>query len=518
MGQAMYRPLLILFAVAGATMARPAYAHGFGERYDLPVPLEYYLAGAGAVVALSFVLIALFVGRTQGLNSYWRLNLLSYSPLAQIIDARLVTFSIKLGSVFIFLLIIATGIWGDQQPSSNFSPTFIWVIWWVGMGFFIALVGNVWALVNPWSIIYSWAIGLYRRLRPGGEFDLGYEYPDWLGVWPSFALFLGFAWLENSFPYSSEPRKIAMMVIAYSVITWGGMLLFGRHVWLRYGETFSLVFGFLARFAPTEVGVAHRDYCLSCDSNCTNDQDGCVNCYLCWEQASLAEREVNLRPYAVGLARKEGVTTDILVFVILMLATVTFDGFKATPVWVDIQGGLYSTAFTLFSFNALPAINTLGLLLCPALFLFVYLFFSLLMEWASGGEWSTLVLARSFVYSLIPIAIAYNFAHFFTLLAIQGQLIIPLASDPFGYGWDLLGTANYKINIGFINARFGWLLGVTAIVLGHVGAVYVSHMIALRNMNSPKTVLRSQYPMLALMVIYTVISLWIIAQPIVERT
>ena len=137
------------------------------------------------------------------------------------------------------------------------------------------------------------------------------------------------------------------------------------------------------------------------------------------------------------------------------------------------------------------------------------------MAYAAGDDLSVSQIARSFVYSLVPIALAYNIAHFFTLLAIQGQLIIPLASDPFGYGWDLFGTAGYKVNIALVNARFAWVLSVIAIVLGHIIAVYLSHVIALRAMRDHRSAMRSQYPMLGLMVMYTVISLWIVAQPIV---
>ena len=136
------------------------------------------------------------------------------------------------------------------------------------------------------------------------------------------------------------------------------------------------------------------------------------------------------------------------------------------------------------------------------------------MALASGDDLPVSDIARAFVYSLVPIALAYNIAHFFTLLAIQGQLIIPLASDPFGYGWDLFGTADYKVNIALVNARFAWILSVGAIVLGHISAVYLAHVIALRTMRDNRSAMRSQYPMLALMVMYTVISLWIVAQPI----
>ena len=124
-------------------------------------------------------------------------------------------------------------------------------------------------------------------------------------------------------------------------------------------------------------------------------------------------------------------------------------------------------------------------------------------------------MARTFAYSLIPIALAYNIAHFITFLLIQGQLIIPLASDPFGYGWNLLGTEGYQINIGVINARILWYLSVGLIVVGHIMAVYLAHLISLRTFQDRATAISSQYPMLMLMVIYTVVSLWTIAQPIV---
>ena len=139
-----------------------------------------------------------------------------------------------------------------------------------------------------------------------------------------------------------------------------------------------------------------------------------------------------------------------------------------------------------------------------------------LMADAVDGQINALDMARLFSYSLIPIALAYNIAHYITLFLIQGQLIIPLASDPFGSGWDLFGTANYSLNISIINARILWFLSVALIVIGHVLAVYLAHRVAIRTFTDRTIALKSQYPMLSLMVVYTVVSLWIIAQPIVE--
>src|SRR5262249_53766930 len=125
-------------------------------------------------------------------------------------------------------------------------------------------------------------------------------------------------------------------------------------------------------------------------------------------------------------------------------------------------------------------------------------------------------LAGWFVLSLVPIAIAYYLSHYFSLLMIAGQFIIPLASDPFGYGWDLFGTSLYRIDIGIVDAKLIWYLSVSAIVVGHVIAVWVGHVTAFTVFGDPTTARRSQFPMLILMVGYTMLSLWIIAQPIVN--
>jgi len=121
-----------------------------------------------------------------------------------------------------------------------------------------------------------------------------------------------------------------------------------------------------------------------------------------------------------------------------------------------------------------------------------------------------------FVLTLVPIAIAYHLAHYLSFLVMAGQYLIPLASDPFGLGWDLFGTKNHFIRIGLVDARAVWYISIGAIVIGHVVAVYLAHRISLRIYSDRHVALRSQWPMVALMVCYTITSLWIIAQPIVK--
>ena len=183
---------------------------------------------------------------------------------------------------------------------------------------------------------------------------------------------------------------------------------------------------------------------------------------------------------------------------------------------MSFQTQLYGVAEALFGGNALKAIDTLGLLMAPTLLLVLYLIFCLAMRSLAGERVPISEVAGAFVFSLVPIALAYNIAHFLSLLLINGQLIIPLASDPFGAGWNVFGTAGYEPNTTIVGAKFVWFLSVAVIVAGHIASVYAAHVIALRRLGDSHAALRSQYPMLALMVGYTAISLWILAQPIVE--
>lgn len=293
------------------------------------------------------------------------------------------------------------------------------------------------------------------------------------------------------------------------------MFLFGRAVWLRYGDPFAAVFGLLARFSPTEIRVKGPAACRTCPTACGNPGESCIDCGECFERVPREKREWNLRPFGAGLVRTSDVSVSMVVFTLLILSTVTFDGFTATPAWAKLERALY-TALAPLGTVRLTVIGTVGLLGFPLAFLLVYAGFAAWMARTAGGELSTLTVARIFVLSLVPIAIAYHLAHYFTYLLIQGQLVIRLSSDPFGFGWNLFGTARYRPDIGIVGARFAWYLAVVAIVLGHILAVYVAHVVALRAYVDRRAAIRSQYPMLVLMVGYTMVSLWIIAQPIVE--
>ncbi|MCY4653822.1 MAG: hypothetical protein OXC95_11735, partial [Dehalococcoidia bacterium] len=323
----MVSALTIFFAAVS-----PVYGHAFGQRYDLPIPLSYFLIGAAATVALSFVVIGMFVQKGRESFTYPRLNLMDVPLLGAVLTSGVAAVVIRAIPVAVLLLLLLTGFLGTNRPIDNLSPTFIWIIWWVGMGYVAALLGNLWMFLNPWKITFEW----FQRLsgQPEEEEDAPFRYPEGLDVWPALLLFFLFAWSENVFTGAFRPFTLSVMVALYSIITWVGMAAFGKHTWLRHGEAFTVLFGLFSRFSPTEVRVADRDVCGRCDSECSLESE-CVDCYDCYERADAGSRELNLRPFAVGLAVKQRISVAMAAFVILTLATVSFDGFQDTETWAS---------------------------------------------------------------------------------------------------------------------------------------------------------------------------------------
>ena len=147
-------------AVAAALGSRTAFAHGFGERTELPVPLGIFLIGAGLTVALSFAVIAFSSRAVPGVVHTGGTTCSNTGGWSRRRPVPFIWWPVKLFSVFLLGLVIAAGLAGDQTSSSNFAPTFVWIIWWVGLVFFAALIGNLWVLVNPWKALFEMAEAL----------------------------------------------------------------------------------------------------------------------------------------------------------------------------------------------------------------------------------------------------------------------------------------------------------------------------------------------------------------------
>ncbi len=316
--------------------------------------------------------------------------------------------------------------------------------------------------------------GLWRRL--GQEWTPPLARPDRLGVWPAAFLLFCFAALELAYSEPASPRALALAIALYSYAMWFGMAAYGRREWTESGDAFSVYFGLLARLAPF------------------GERDG----------------RLVVRTPLSGLAGRDA-TPGLTAFVAVMLGSVGFDGLSRASFWQELRADLEGP-YVLDSPGTAELLSTglalLGLLGCVLVVALAFRGATSVARRTVGGDRS---LVADFVQSLVPIALVYAVAHYFTLLVIQGQYAIPLASDPFGYGWDVLGTVDYAPDISPFSPNTVWYVQVGALVAGHVAGLTIAHDRAVTVLEE-RDALRSQYAMLALMVVYTVGGLWLLSR------
>ena len=451
------------------------FLHGFGPRYDLPAPLFWYLFAAGGVVLISFVLVVVFAGEQVGAKAlqYPRRALPSLIPLARSPWPRAVGGTI---GVLGLLAIIVTGLLGSSNPALNPAEYIVWIYFWVGMVILSGLLGNLWYLFNPWTAMYD-VMTRFVGLGPV------WKLPN-VGVWPAAAAYFSFACLELTTGMANHPSVVALLAIAYTAVTLAGMILFGRDEWLKQCEGFTVLMGVVGRFSPVEA---------------ERDERGAVSA-------------IYLRPWGVGLLQPAPGGWDRVFFVILMLATLAFDGILATPAWQDFTVTLEPVWLPMGQLGFF-FVRTLGMTLVIVAFLLVFVTFIRLVIFFGNHKVDLVITATGFAFTLVPIALVYNAAHYYSYFILQSQALIPLLNDPLQKGWHLWpAVAGLQPSFALAQASTVWFVQIILIVGGHVIAVYLAHLRAGERFRTAQKALLSQYPMLVLMVSYTMTSLLILAQ------
>jgi hypothetical protein len=463
---------LALVALLALVAPGSAAAHGLGGIRDLPVPGWLFLVGGATVLVVSFV----------ALGALWKTPKLDENagrPLPDGLQRFLLSAwtrrVVQALSLALFAVLWSAAAFGSDRASENLTPTFVYVEFWVGMVVVCIVLGNVWSVLSPWRAagdLAAWVghrLGWSRPPRP---------YPERLGIWPAVLLFTAFPVLELVWKDPADPRVLAEAILLYSVGTWAGMLVYGRKAWLDNGDGFAVYFGFLSR--ASLFGALERG----------------------------GRRVLVLRKPLGGLARVER-RPGAVAFFAVMLGSVAFDGISRSSWWLqrvyDIETSFSSVDA---AERAVMLINLGGLIAMVIIAALAYTIAIRVAESVVGGGAN---FSGIFLCSLIPIAIVYALSHYVSFLVIQGQFAIPLLSDPYGKGWDLLGTAGFEPNLSLMTPNMTWYIQVTVLVLGHVAGLVVAHDRAVALSPSPRIALRTQYAMLALMVLYTVGGMWILS-------
>jgi hypothetical protein len=476
-GRRCLQALVASGALVAAALVLPATAgaHGLIQRANLPIPEWLFGWAAAIVLIVSFLALALLwpqprlEGAADGrpvprLGRFFGSSALE--NVCQVIGALLL------------VVVLVSGFFGTQQAEQNFAPVFIFITFWVGLAFASALFGDVFRAFNPWRA-WGRAAGWVVALARGGRPPEHRPYPAKLGRWPAAVGLLSFAWMElASGTWGKTPHLLVAAASVYTVAMFVGMARYGVDPWVDKGDAFSVYFNLFSRLSmfTRRSGV------------------------------------VRLRRPLSGLTELDLLPGTIAVIVV-MIGTVTYDGLEQGAPWAHVALRLdkWFAGLNLGPEGLERITGTIGIGVgVGAVALFYWL--GILGARSVGGEQTAQRLARGFVHSLVPIALVYVSAHYLTFFIFEGQQIVFLASDPLGKGWDLFGTAGQAVNYGVLSQDQTWYLQVGIVVLGHVCALILAHERALILYRLPKLAVRSQYWMLGVMVGFTSLALWLLAE------
>lgn len=469
-----WRPgALALTMVGVASLLGPsaALAHGLTGRADLPIPILWFSWAAAIVLVVSFVALAVLWSRP--VLEAGRFAALP-AVVGRVLTSRVVDVVCGAIGVGLLMLVLWAGLAGTEIIGDNLAPAFIYVAFWLGLVPLSVLFGDVFRPFNPWRAmgrLTGWIVGR-RAPEP-------LPYPDGLGYWPAAASLLAFAALELVSSRGDQPATLAVATLIYSAVTGFGMALYGVEAWTSRAEGFGVYFGMFARLSIFE----RRD------------------------------RQIGIRPPLCGLAALTPLP-GIAALVAVMIGSVSFDGLSAGPEFqqrIQPMTDFLRVDLGLGPQYALELTYAVGLLLSV---LIVYGFYRLAITGTSRitPRHDARRLATDFAPSLVPIALAYVAAHYVSLLLFRGQALGALASDPFGDGSDLFGTADWTIDYGFVSAELFWYLQLGFVIVGHVAALALAHDRALVIYRDGRAASRSQYWMLAVMVGFTSLALWLLSE------
>jgi ferredoxin len=537
---AMYR----FFGAGSASATEPAMTcheaamSGTAGSTMAGIPLPLYYSSIAAVLLVSFLLIersAKKNGDTLTDESQQRgprADLLSVAWIRRLVVHPATRVVMQLVVVGIFLLIIAAGLFGNQLPTKNIAPLLTWTIWWCGLIVLILYAGKAWCYVCPWDAIAGWAERLSFRTPRRRGFGLRLAWPKVLrNIWPATLMFVALTWLEIGFGVTMRPRATAWLALAILGMAFASAFIFDRKSFCRYGCLVGRISGLYALFSPVEVRAKDKDVCRSCPTKSCykGNEDGdacptfqfpavmdqntyCISCMECVKTCESDNIAVQLRPWGTDLALQTKVRSDEAYLALIMLALTGFHGLTMTASWGTMVDGLRGR-FVIGEVVAF-SLGMAAVMLGPILLYAVLVWVS--RAAAAGTDVGYKEHFLRYAYALLPIALFYHIAHNSEHLLMEGQRIVSLVSDPFGLEWNLFGTATWDLG-PMTSMQTLWIVQVLLVLIGHVYSLWASRHAASQLYSDSRAAMRSQIPMLVTMILFSIMSLWLLRQPMEMR-
>ncbi len=468
-----------------------------------------------------------------------RIDILKVRFVRAVLCSRPFRFFLQVFMAVAFMAIIAAGLFGNQNPALNIAPILTWTIWWCGLVVLIMFAGKAWCYICPWDAIASWIerLSLWKKTESG--LGLGIPWPRVIqNIALATILFVALTWIEIGFNVTMRPRFTAYLGLGMLVLAIVSAFLFERKSFCRYGCLVGRVSGLYALFSGLEIRHKSSKVCKTCrGKECYNGSKSaygcptferpskmmtntyCIQCSECLQSCPHNNMAVNLRPWGEDLKVDGKSRTDEAYMALLMVAITGFHGLTMTPVWA----GLTESIETLFPLGRIGAfsLSMFTIMSFPVVIYAVFIWMSRRIALKIDPEIANRLSYHDYfvkyAYCMLPIALFYHLAHNLEHLLMEGPKIFALISDPFGWNWNLFGTAGLSIP-PLASLSVLWILQVILVGVGHIYSLWAARKISRHTFKKDVAALRGQWPMLAVMIVFSIFSLWLLKQPMEMRT
>lgn len=469
--------------------------------------------------------------------SHRRFDLLRIGWIKSLLRWRGFQFAIQVPNVIIYLLVIVTGLFGTQDSTTNFATVITWIIWWSAIVFTFLFAGRLWCLMCPFAAVAEWLQRFTLWTVKRDTFGLNWKWPLKLrNLYLATLMFLILTWADHQFGLVKVPMYTAYFVLIILVAAIVVNLLFEKRTFCRYVCPIGGLIGTYSLFASAELRATNLQVCREHkEKNCLvgsgttgygcpvqqypGSMDTNYSCTLCMECIKTCPKDniaLNTRPFAHDLVNlnEKRLKPDMALLAVILLGLPTLQSIVMVTDW---EGWMHS----LMEMTGLPLdVVFFGAFLVSALAIPLGLFGLTMMVsrlLAGGQKVTNRRLFINFAYAFVPLGLMMHLAHNMRHLFGEGQTIVPVLSDPFGWGWNLLGTAGMRLS-PLLAKDILTLIQFGLVMLGQGFAVYVAYRIARRVFGSDdRSMLRALAPMLVLMVAWSIFNLWVLNAPMMER-
>ena len=486
-----------------------------------------------AILSMAFIIIGshfILYFKSSKKSKGFRLNLLKFYPFKKLVLNDSFPFLIQSFSIIVFLIILFAGFMTSQRHS--IVPQLTWTWWWALLIFFVFAFGNLFCAMCPWegltSIVTSFSI-TDRINRLGISKIIPKKFRN---LYPALILFIILTWVELGYEVTSSPETTAFMGVSMVFCAIFFAIIFEKRTFCRYVCPVGRISGIYSVLSPFEIRAKSKEVCNDCSGKeClmgTSTQRGCpmfLNpaklssnqyCTLCTECIRACPEDnmaINLRPIGTDLKKISIFKKDEAIFIIVLLALTTFHGMTMTPQWTRINQLLRVET----GFDKYTVFTCLMALIIFAQLITYYLSAYTAKKLMNHDKYSTLKFFKTYAYSVLPLALFYHLAHNSMHFFMEAQHLIPLLSDPFSYGWDLFGTAGKNYS-QFLSLEVVWWIQMSLVIIGHMFGINAADNIYKKVFSHEKNGFLSFIPLIFVMIIYSAISVFLLASPMEMRT